>query len=110
MSSSRNGPEQQSPPRWLLCTKTMGNLGELIFDSEVVSSSLVEIAQILYVPSPLVEFAPILRVAKEVEATYPKVAYLCKLSSVYGGEDKPFLERTDESRTRTLFRRGFFTA
>ncbi|XP_073011605.1 callose synthase 3-like [Typha latifolia] len=64
MSSSRRGPEQQGPRR-LIRTQTAGNLGETIFDSEVVPSSLNEIA-------------PILRVANEVEPKNARVAYLCR--------------------------------
>ena len=52
--------------RRLSRTHTAGNLGETAFNSEVVPSSLFEIA-------------PILRVANEVEISNPRVAYLCML-------------------------------
>lgn len=65
MAYNRRGSDQQPPGR-LMRTQTVGSLGmEPMMDSEVVPSSLVQIA-------------PILRVANEVEPTNPRVAYLCK--------------------------------
>ncbi|KAG6505503.1 hypothetical protein ZIOFF_037859 [Zingiber officinale] len=68
MSSSERVPEDQPAPRRMLRALTMGSLGESNFDSEAVPSSLIEIA-------------PILRVANEVELQSPRVAYLWILIS-----------------------------
>ncbi|KAI7755158.1 hypothetical protein M8C21_026028, partial [Ambrosia artemisiifolia] len=64
MAYSRRGSDQQPPGRTMR-TQTSGLGMESMMDSEVVPSSLEEIA-------------PILRVANEVEATNPRVAYLCR--------------------------------
>ncbi|KAM1121242.1 hypothetical protein TB2_002821 [Malus domestica] len=68
-------PPQQPLQRRITRTQTAGNLGETAFDSEIMPSSLVEIALIL-------------RVANEVETNNPRVAYLSLNSHVHGGPNR----------------------
>jgi callose synthase len=62
--AARGSSSSEQPPRGLARSQTMANIPESAIDSEVVPSSLRDIATIL-------------RVANEIEPESPRVAYLC---------------------------------
>ncbi|KAL8241377.1 hypothetical protein R6Q59_014732 [Mikania micrantha] len=82
-------PALQTPPRRMLRKQTAGNIVEPVMDSEVVPLSLVEIA-------------PILRVANEVESSNLRVAYLCRF---YAFEKSHKLDPTSSEFKTSLIQR-----
>ncbi|KAH7854010.1 hypothetical protein Vadar_009076 [Vaccinium darrowii] len=89
---SRGGGSDQPPPlpEWRIMRTQMTR--SLIFDSEVVPSSLVEIA-------------PFLRAANEVEKANPRVAYLCRF---YAFEKALRLDPTSAGRGVRQFKNALF--
>ncbi|KAK7833872.1 callose synthase 2 [Quercus suber] len=71
--SHGSGSGQPPPVRRILRTQTAGNLGDPTLDSEVLPSSLLEIA-------------PILRVANEVEASNPRIPKNIYIYDIQGSQ------------------------